>query len=417
MATRATIAKITAGVLVLVVLGGAVWAWRGSGEAPPTYELVAVSKGNIASRVTASGTLSPLISVEVGSQVSGRISEILADFNAEVSAGQVIARLDTEALQSDVASASANLESARAGLTSAQITLEDAQREQARAETLAASGAQSDADLQTARSDARRAAAALTVAQATVAQRRAALAQMLTSLSNATIVSPIDGVVISRAVDVGQTVAASLSAPTLFTIAGDLRQMEIHTSVAESDVGVVVAGMTARFSVDAWPSDHFEGKVREVRYSPTTVQNVVTYDAVVTVENPDLKLRPGMTAEVTFVVEERSDALIVPSAALRFQPIGATPGVAPAAAAGGGRGRGGGASGGGGASASAKQRTLFRLGADGDPEPVPVTIGISDGRNTEIVEGVAEGDQIISGQTGGATDPNATKKPSYGRLL
>ncbi len=362
-----------------------------AGAQTPKYRTQAVDRQRIVATVSASGTLSPLKTVQVGSQVSGRILELHADFNSVVKKGDVIARIDPRLFQSDVQRAQANLASSRAGLTKASATLEEARKNHARAKQLVERGIISVAEGDTAEATSRSAAATRTAAQADVAQAEAALEQAKTNLAMTTIVSPIDGVVISRDVDVGQTVAASMQAPTLFTIAEDMRAMEVHTSVAESDVGLLAAGNKVTFTVDAFPGERFRGEVAQIRNAPTTLQNVVTYDAVVRVDNEELKLRPGMTANVTFVVAEKRDALGVPAAALRFTPAGA-----PAARRG--------------------ARVVWVLENDA-PRAVEVQVGITDGRNTEITGGeLAEGALVIVGANGeGAAQPAAAATQGQGQ--
>ena len=251
------------------------------------------------------------------------------------------------------------------------------------------------------RVDTESARAELASARASLEQVRAALEQAETNLGYTTIVSPIDGIVISRDVDVGQTVAASLQAPTLFTLAEDLRLMEVHTHVAEADVGRLTPGMPVEFGVDAHPTKRFHGVVKEVRYAPEIVQNVVTYDAVITVENPDLELRPGMTAEVVFRVDEREDALLVPNAALRFVPPAdtlAASGPPPEPA-----GDGGGS------------RVVWVVDGDGKPKPVRIQIGITDGRVTEVAGGeLSAGDRVITAAVAAAAEES---RPAFGRIL
>ena len=422
----------------LAVLAGGIWgyrAYKASEEGGIEYQTASVTRQDLAAQVTASGTLSPLVTVEVGSQVSGRIQALHVDFNSRVTKGQVIAKIDPQLIQSDVTKARANMTAARAAVARAEAELGQARRNNQRTSALASKAlvAKADADATLATLEASE--AGLASAKASLTQARAALTQAETNLAYTTIVSPIDGIVISRDVNVGQTVAASLQAPKLFTIAEDLAKMEVHTSVAESDVGRLSQGMDVEFTVDAHPSDRFVGKVKEVRYSPQTVQNVVTYDAVVSVDNAELKLRPGMTADVTFLIEKRDDAIVVPNAALRFRPPpdvlaqisfkgppeGARGGAAAArnggqrtgaageqtATAGtaprseilsGDAPRGEGRRGRGGAE-RANRRMVWKMGAKG-PEPARVTIGISDGRQTEIVDGLAEGDLIITGISG-----------------
>jgi HlyD family secretion protein len=307
----------------LLVGGYFGYRWYKGEPTPLTYTTQAVSRGDVIQAVTASGTLSPVVKVDVGSQVSGRIQELLVDYNDKVTAGQVIARIDPETVKSAVQQANARVVSARADLAKAKATAANAKLEYERAVELGKTGAISRSDIDAAQLAARSAEASVTSAQSNIVESQASLDQAKTNLTYTTIKSPIDGIVISRAVNVGQTVAASLSAPTLFTIAGDLKQMEVHTSVAESDVGQLTEGMRVEFTVDAFPDDTFTGTVKQVRFEATTVSNVVTYDAVVDVANDQLKLRPGMTANVTFVVAEAQDVLTVSAKALRYRPANA----------------------------------------------------------------------------------------------
>jgi HlyD family secretion protein len=349
--------------------------------------------------VTATGTLSPLVQVLVGSQVSGRIQELYVDFNSEVARGQVIARIDPRGFEAEVAKARANRTAAEAAVKRAEADWTDARFKLERAAGLAARGVGSQADADTARATEQAAAAGVSSARASLAQAVAALEQAETQLAYTTIVSPIDGVVISRDVDVGQTVAASLQAPTLFTIAEDLGKMEVHTNVAEADVGRISAGMVVEFGVDAYPTERFHGVVREIRFAPQTVQNVVTYDAVVAVDNPERKLRPGMTADVSFVLEERAEALLVPSAALRFVPPPELLATAPPLPS----------------EPDAARRLVWVQDGGAAPRPVPVRTGVSDGRSTEILEGeLAPGDLVVVG-TVGAEAP--AERPAFGRFL
>jgi len=284
------------------------------------YQTQPAARGRVTSTVTASGTLSPVKTVEVGSQVSGRIIELMADFNSQVKKGEVIARIDPSLLESDKARSKANLMSARAGLTRAVADRDNAKVMLERSRQLASSGVVSQQEVDTALLTYTSAKASVESAQAAVSVAQAAIETASVNLEYTTIVSPIDGVVISRDVSVGQTVAASLSAPKLFLIAEDLRAMEVHTSVAESDVGALKPEMKVHFTVDAYPNERFRGVVYQIRNASTTTQNVVTYDAVVRVDNDQLKLRPGMTASVTFIIEDRRDALLVSNTALRFTP-------------------------------------------------------------------------------------------------
>ena len=315
--------RLLTAAALLALAGGGILAWRliwGGGDGAVEYRTEVAERGSLASQVTASGTLSPLVTVQVGSQVSGRILELKADFNARVEKGQVIARIDPQLFQTDVAKARANHNSARAQVTRAEAELAQANRNYDRTTSLAEQQLVARADVDASLAALQTAQASVAAARATLSQAKASVEQADTNLALTTIVSPISGIVISRNVDVGQTVAASLQAPTLFTIAEDLAKMEVHTSVAESDVGRLTQDMQVEFTVDAHPSERFKGVVKEVRYAPQTVQNVVTYDAVVSVDNSDLKLRPGMTADVTFLLEKRESVVLVPNTALRFRP-------------------------------------------------------------------------------------------------
>jgi HlyD family secretion protein len=405
-------------LIAAVVLGGggffAVRHLRGGADAAPAYTTEPASRGTVVSTVTATGTLSARKTVQVGSQVSGRVLELRADFNDRVTKGQIIARIDPQLFQSEVAKARANLQAAQAALTRTRAAAGDAAVKRKRAEALKAEGVVAEADVETAQVDDTSAQANQVAAAGALAQARAALAQAEVNLAYTTIVSPIDGVVISRDVDVGQTVAASLQAPTLFTIAEDLRAMEVHTSVAESDVGRLRDDMEVVFTVDAFPDERFRGVVKQIRNAPTTVSNVVTYDAVIGVSNDDLKLRPGMTANVTFRVDERKDVVTVPSAALRFSPpepvIAGLPAadreLLAAAQQRRGRGRDGGppppSAEGAPERPRRNQRMVWVLAAGGRPRPQRVEIGLSDGRVTEITSGLDEGAVVITGIVGAA---------------
>jgi HlyD family secretion protein len=391
-------------VVLIALVGAGVYAVLPSRQkAAPRYETAALSRGSLTARVTATGTLSPLVNVQVGSQISGRIQALYTDFNAHVRKGDVIARIDPRLFESDVANARANMQAAEAAVTRAEAERTDAGRNNDRTQALARKNLVSQAEADTALTAYRAAEAQLAAALAALAQASAALERAETNLAYTEIVSPIDGIVISRNVDVGQTVAASLQTPTLFTIAEDLRQMEVHTNVAESDVGHIHPEMTVEFTVDAYPSDRFTGVVKQVRYAPQTIQNVVTYNAVVSVANPELKLRPGMTADVIFVVEERDDALVVPSAALRFRPPADTTGPPPGAEV---------------PATAPGERVLWKVDGEGRPEPVVVAIGISDGQRTEIVRGdLSPGDLVIVGVVGDGASGKPPERSSFGRFL
>lgn len=315
-------------VMVLVAAGG-FYAWRSAKarNAKPQYRTEAVQRGDIKVQVTATGNLQAVTTVLVGSQVSGTISALYADFNDRVRNGQVLAQLDPTFLKAQVAQS-------RADLQRTDVQVRQAARDSARVFPLLNGGLVSEADIDASRS-------ALDEARASRASAAAALDRAETNLRYATIHSPIDGVVISRDVDVGQTVAASLSAPTLFTIANDLKKMQLEVAVDEADIGMVKGGQLATFSVDAFPNEQFHGVVHQIRLAPETVQNVVTYTVVILVENPAEQLLPGMTANVSILVDEADDVLKVPAVALRFRPPAGAVTLAPGGAGGAVEGRGG----------------------------------------------------------------------------
>jgi HlyD family secretion protein len=313
--------KLLAVVAITAVTGlsaHALYSRRG-GDAP---ELVAgvVSRGPIVSRVAASGTLEAVTTVQVGSQISGTVQALYADFNSIVKRGQVLARLDPSLLQADLEQAKATLTRSEAEVERLAVALADAKSKEDRARELAGRELIPRTDLETAEVARQSADAQLKAARAQVSQAKAALGQAQVNLAKTVITSPIDGIVTARQVDVGQTVAASLQAPTLFIIAADLGQMQVKASVDESDLGVVREGQPVTFSVDAYPQDAFHGVVKQVRLNPVVDQNVVTYAAIISAPNPELKLRPGMTASVTVEVSRRESVLRVPNAALRFEP-------------------------------------------------------------------------------------------------
>jgi len=428
---------LLAAVAALGVIAYFIFGYRGK-QSELSFETGKVDRGRIVAKVTATGTLSPLVTVQVGSQVSGRILALYVDFNSPVKKGEVIARIDPQFFQAEVQQAKANLSAAQGNLTKSRAQAKDSQLQYERAEALAKQNLVAQADLDTAKATADGAVATVTASEGAVEQARASLNQAQINLAYTTIVSPTDGMVISRNVDVGQTVAASLQAPTLFTIAEDLQKMQVDSSVAEADVGKLSPGMEASFFVDAYPSERFTGKVRQIRNAPQTVQNVVTYDAVLDVSNPDLKLKPGMTANITFITSERADVLRVPNSALRFRPppemlaslkkggTGKTGGddasaqttAAPSGGAqqgtsGGGtggarRGRGRGAGmGDAGGPATPDRKSVWVL-RDGQPTQVPLRAGVSDGSLTEVAEGnLREGDLVITGVSGGSSSSSS----------
>src|ERR1043166_1828774 len=287
-------------VLALLVLRRCV------GSGGTSYQTAPITRGPITQAVTATGTLNPVVNVQVGSQVSGNIAKLFADFNSEVKAGQIVAQIDPMLFQAAVTQAEGDLASAQAALELAKVNA-------TRTEQLFKQKISSQQDLD-------QAMANLHQAEANVKIKQGALDKAKADLDHCTITSPIDGVVISRSVDVGQTVAASLQAPVIFQIANDLTKMQIDSNVAEADVGVVQVGQDVDFTVDAFPTQTFHGKVVQVRNAPITVQNVVTYDTVIGVSNPDLKLKPGMTANVSIIAARKDNVFQIKNAALRYRP-------------------------------------------------------------------------------------------------
>ena len=447
--------------LIVVIAGGITGGYlytQGIG-ARPGFRTVAVSRGPLTAAVSATGTLNAVITVQVGSQVSGQVKELFADFNSLVKKNQVIARIDPDTFEAkvnqtkaqvDAARASvlnqqaavektrADLENARAALAAAraqtaksQVTVVDSNRTLGRNRDLRQRGliAQADEDtaqatydsavaqLEASRAQERAQGSAVTAAEAQlrvaeamlknataqVAQNEAAQRQAQVDLDHTFIRAPVDGVVVGRNVDVGQTVAASLQAPTLFTIAQDLRNMQVDTNVDEADVGRVKVGQAATFTVDSFPGRAFSGEVVQIRKAPLVVQNVVTYDVVVSAKNPEQRLLPGMTANVRIVIDQKDGVLQVPNAALRFRPPGvetaererpARPGVGP---------------GGGSRSGGAPAGRVWILGPDGKPAAVPLQLGIGDGTYTEVVRGeLKEGHLVIVGVALPGDRPSAT---------
>src|ERR1017187_1337666 len=291
---------------IIVIVAGTIWYFKRGNNAAPQYQTTTVTRGDLMQAVTASGTLNPVLNVTGGCQVSGRISKLYVDFNSPVTNGQLIAEIDPRTYQ-------AAMEQSAADLANSKANLELQQAEADRALELFTNKliSQSDHDSTI---------ATLHSAEAMVKIKTAALSNALANLGYCKVYSPVDGTVISRSVDIGQTVAASMSAPVLFQIANDLAKMQIDANVSEADIGSVEEGQNVSFTVDAFPDRKFAGKVRQIRNSPTTVQNVVTYDVVIEVGNPDLKLRPGMTANASVITAERPGVLKIPNAALRFRP-------------------------------------------------------------------------------------------------
>lgn len=530
--------KLVLGIATAAVLALAGYYFWGSGTAAPSYMTAKIEKGSLRNTVTATGTLQAVTTVQVGSQASGTISALYADFNSAVKKGQVVAQLDPAVSKAQVdqaraalQQAQASLQLARAGVTNSRASVSDAQARALAARSTAqnsqagvssaqanlavlkaqqddalsllkqqesllkggviaqrdydtaktayqaaearynqaaaqvnmavyteqsASGAgiaQSQAQVQQSQAQVQQSQAQVQQAEAQVQQAAATLRMAEVNLTHTTIVSPIDGIVVSRNVDVGQTVAASLSAPTLFTIANDLKQMQVIANIDQADIGLVEQAKSVKFSVDAFPGKDFDGKIEEMRLNPTNVQNVVTYNVVIDVSNPEQKLKPGMTANLTITIDERNNVLKVPNSALRFTPtdangqrVSANPNGTPngtgngsgqgrrqsanaqpktdnanAAASPGAQGQDNAQQGGARTFAQAsapvlagQTRIVWVLGADGSPQPRRIKIGLTDGAATEVVEGnLQEGEMVITGQTiSGANKAQSAQSPA-----
>jgi HlyD family secretion protein len=388
--------------VVLTVAAGLFLIVGGRKKAEPKYRTARVDRGDVTQTVTATGSVSAVTTVAVGSQVSGIISKLHADFNSQVKKGDLLAELDPTPFQEKVNAARAGLEKAQVELRNTGIGLE-------RQKALKKEGLAPQADYDAAQAN-------YDSARASVQQAAASLKQAETDLRYTKIVAPIEGVVVARQYDVGQTVAASFQAPTLFTLAQDLTKMQVAADVSESDIGTVKVGQPVRFNVDAYPDRDFRGRVAQIRLNATVNQNVVTYPVIVEVDNPDLMLRPTMTANVSIEVARARDVLRIPNAALRWKPevkAGASPEEAAArlgegggtaamarqvdqSRGGEGAGQGSGRRGRGGARS---QQTVYKLPAGREePAPVEVKTGISDGRFTQVVEGqIAAGETVVTG--------------------
>jgi HlyD family secretion protein len=450
-------------VLVVAVAGLIVAGYlysQGIGSRPP-YRTAAVTRGPLVAAISSTGTLNAVITVQVGSQVSGLVKQLQADFNSQVKKDQIIARIDPDPFEAKVSQAKsqvdaakasvlnqramvektrADLDNSRAALAAAkaqtaksQVGVVDGRRNLQRQKELRQRNlvAQADEDsaqvahdsavaqydasvaqeraqesaVRSAEAQLKVSEAVLQNAEAQVGQFVAALRQAQLDLDHTIIRAPVDGVVVSRNVDVGQTVAASLQAPTLFTIAQDLTKMQVDTNVDEADVGRVQVGQRATFTVDSFPGRTFRGQVIQVRKAPQVLQNVVTYDVVVSADNTELRLLPGMTANVRIVTDQKDSVLKVPNSALRFRPAGVEdrPGARPAGPAGAtGQSAGGSRPGG-------LAGRVWTLGPGGKPQPVPVQLGVSDGSSTEVLGGVNEGQEVIVGLSTPGDRPSQPK--------
>jgi len=362
------------------------------------YRTAKVERGDIVDSITATGNINAVTTVSVGSQISGTIQQIFVDYNSRVRKGQVIAQIDPRLLDSAVVQARANLENAKATLDKAQVGIIDTERTHRRNLELVKNGFVAQADVDSAQTAYDQAVAQKKSAEAALKQSEGALQTALTNLEYATIRSPVDGIVISRNVDVGQTVAASFQTPTLFSIAQDLTKMQIDTNVDESDIGRATRGQTATFTVDAYPERTFPGTVEQVRNSPIVTQNVVTYNVVVRVDNRDLLLKPGMTANVTVQVKKHEGVLKIPNAALRYRPSDQRKESE--------------------GKKSGKDQTgqrVYTLGKDGKPSPVQIKTGVSNGIFTVLLEGsLKEGDALITGEAPQKKNGTSGSPPGMG---
>lgn len=359
----------------VIALGTAAVYWQ-TRSAPPHYITKAAARGTVERFIVTTGTVNPVVTVQVGTYVSGPIQSIYCDYNTQVKAGQLCAKIDPKSFQVALDQAQANLASAKAQLTKDQASLAYARSNYERDSGLHKRGIVSQDALDSDKSAYDQAKAQVELDRATILQRQAALEGAQVNLEYTNIVSPVDGTVVSRNVDVGQTVAASFQTPTLFVIAQDLAKMQVDTNISESDIGGVHVGQKATFTVDAYPNKPFEGVVSQVRKAPISVQNVVTYDAVISVSNPKLLLFPGMTANARIITEERQNVLTVPLQALQFIPNGLT--------------------------AQQQGKDHVWVLRDGKPTLVPLTIGLKGANLAEITgDDLRPGDRVIVGEVAG----------------
>jgi HlyD family secretion protein len=391
-------------IIVLILLAvatlslGAFYSQRG--DSRPEVTTAAVSRGSIVSEVAATGTLEAVSAVEVGSQISGSVEALYADFNSVVRRGQVLARLEPSLYESATEQARANLVKAEADLERLQLNVADAETKRGRSQALWERQLVSANDMEASDVTLRLAQAQARAAEAQVTQVAASLKQAQLNLAKTVILSPIDGIVVARNVDVGQTVAASLQAPTLFVIAADLTRMQLKASIDEADVGRIAPGQAVAFTVDAYPGDPFNGVVEQVRLNPVVEQNVVTYAAIISAPNPALKLRPGMTANATVQISRRENVLTVPAAALRVRPdadmlklLGAEPAATAAV------------------SASSMGMATIWISEASAIRPVRVRTGVTDATAVEIVEGsIEEGARVVTRI--GTTASQSTTSPA-----
>lgn len=393
---------LVAGVAVALVAAGGIFLYRAMNSKAPPYRTARVERGDVTQSVSATGTLNAVTTVQVGSQVSGTIRKIFVDFNSLVKKGQPIAQIDTSLFEASVIQSRGGLENAKANLERAKATAANTERTLRRNKELIKDGFLSQADVDNAQTERDTAVAAAEAAAAQVDQARGALKVAETNLGYSTIYSPVQGTVVSRNVDVGQTVAASFQTPTLFTIAQDLTKMQIDTNVDEADIAKAKVGQKTNFTVDAFPEKTFTGTVKQVRSAPIVTQNVVTYDVVVEVNNEEMLLKPGMTANVAILTATVDNVLKIPNAALRYRPSGK--GRAEAKAEGKKEGR-----------REVSGARVYIIGKDKEPAAVPVKLGISDGNFTHLVAGnLTEGDVLITEEIRGKAAAPAGGPPGFG---
>lgn len=376
-------------IVIVLIIGVVLFALFGKSmfgsKESMIYETAQIERRDISSYVTAIGTVSAVTTVDVGTQVSGTIKEIYVDYNSTVKKGQMIALIDPTTFEAQVEQAKANLMHAKAALQKAKATLEDAQRNLNRQKLLWDRDLIARSELDAAQTNYDLALAGVSEAEANVYQAQAALKKAETNLGYTRIYSPVDGIVVSRDVDAGQTVAASFQTPTLFTIAQDLTKMQIETNVDEADIGEVKEGLSVTFTVDAYPEAVFSGTIKQVRIASSVVENVVTYPVIIDVANPDLMLKPGMTANVTIITDKKEGVLAVPSAALRYRPSDYS-------------------------GDTLRGKVIWVL-EDGKPLPKEVKLGITDGAYVEILQGdLNEGQLVVIGE-----EANSAKKSKANR--
>ncbi len=374
------------GLLALLAIG--LWYWLSNVPVAGHYKTLPIERGPITALVTATGAVNPVVSVQVGSQVSGKIAKLYADFNSVVREGQILASIDQKPYQAKVSQARAALKSAKANLAKARNMLAQRTLELNRMTDLRRQQFVAQSDLDLARTNYHDAEAQVDLTHAQVDQAKATLSSAELDLGYTTIYSPVNGTVVSRNVEEGQTVVASFQTPTLFVLAQDLTRMQVVANVSESDIGGVKEGKSSDFRVDAYPREFFHGLVTQVRNAPVSIQNVVTYDVIISVENPELKLKPGMTANITIVTARNDDALRVPNAAMRFR----MPGVP----------------------VDRKTPQLWLLETTGRVRAVPVTTGITDSLFTELVtDEVREGESVIVGIASPEDNPQEKLPPGF----